>query len=111
MLRCMLSALAACARAFSHVHMAMEISFPVVCLPAEPLTPFLAAPAPVAVLQVLDEVGDDAAIYSPLGRGASALSEQGLLAGPWDGASTPRSIASSPGPLVSDGGATPRSPW
>ncbi len=66
---------------------------------------------PSAALQVLDEVGDEAAVYSPLGKGASAFSKQGLLGGAWDGASTPRSIASSPGPLVSDGGATPRSPW
>lgn len=69
----------------------------------------LAAPVPPAGLQVLDEVGDEAAVYSPLGRGASALLEQGLLPGPWGSTSTPRST--SPGPLVSDGGTTPRSPW
>lgn len=64
-------------------------------------------------LQVLEDVGDEAAVYSPLARGASVLSDRGYLEGSnlgsphsscspskalpqGDGACTPRSTASSP---------------
>ena len=66
---------------------------------------------PACCLQVLDQVGDEAAVYSPLARGASLLSDRGYRDGAGGGGgATPRSLASN-GPLVSDGGATPRSPW
>ena len=65
---------------------------------------------PACCLQVLDQVGDEAAIYSPLARGASLLSDRGYLDAEAGGGATPRSLASN-GPLVSDGGGTPRSPW
>ena len=60
---------------------------------------------------MLDQVGDEAAIYSPLARGASLLSDRGYLDGGACGGATPRSLASVGPPLVSDGGGTPRSPW
>lgn len=55
---------------------------------------------------MLDQVGDEEAIYSPLARGASVLSERFLEAA---GAGTPR--AGGGAPAASDGRATPRSPW
>ncbi|EFN55152.1 hypothetical protein CHLNCDRAFT_52479 [Chlorella variabilis] len=57
------------------------------------------------VEQVLDEVGDEDATYSPLGRGASVLSDRGYLDG-----DMPRSTASW-GPAVPDSAGAPRSPW
>lgn len=64
-------------------------------------------------VQVLEDVGDEAAVYSPLARGASILSDRGYLEGSnlgsphsscspskalpqGDGACTPRSAANSP---------------
>lgn len=57
--------------------------------------------------QVLDQVGDSEAIYSPLARGASVLSDRGYLE---EGAGTPRSTAAA-WPMVSDEAGTPCSPW
>ena len=59
---------------------------------------------------MLEQVGDEAAVYSPLARGASVLSDRGYLEE--DAGGTPRSVGGPPGaPLVSDGAGTPRSPW
>lgn len=57
------------------------------------------------VESVLDQVGDEAAVYSPLARGASALSDHTWPAG-GDGG-TPRSGGS----LAPDASGAPRSPW
>lgn len=57
----------------------------------------------------MEEVGDEAAVYSPLARGASVLSERGYLEeGGWAG--TPRS-SRSPTPGADGAGSRPRSPW
>lgn len=64
-----------------------------------------AHPPDGALAQVLDEVGDEDATYSPLGRGASVLSDRGYLDG-----DMPRSTASW-GPAVPDSAGAPRSPW
>lgn len=57
------------------------------------------------VQDILERVGDEAAVYSPLARGASALSDHA-----WPDGGTPRSGGSLT-PAALDASGTPRSPW
>lgn len=60
------------------------------------------------VEQVLQQVGDEAAVYSPLACGASVLSQRGYFAAD---SPSPRSSPASYGSHHLMQGGSPRSPW